>query len=115
MEDVTSLFKDTKSHVLQEVIGKGGVVLGTKAEGKNGLLLQDKELSNKLQQKISKESGVQGFISTDELPKYGINKADKQTILERFNCGPNDVVVLVADQAEPAKKAIGIIEKELTQ
>ncbi len=113
MRDITDLFKETNSHVIQEIINKGGVVLGIKAENFQGVLINDKRFSDELSKEIEKKTGVRGFISTDELPKYGIRKEDKRVIEDSFGCQEKDIVIIVADQKEKAEEAISMIEEAI--
>ena len=79
------------------------------------VLIEDQKLTDSLAKKIEKEAGVKGFISTDELPKYGLNKQDKRNIEEAFGVKEGDVIIMVADQREKAEKAIQIIEAEIAK
>jgi len=115
MKDLTDLLKGSNSHVIQAVMASGGVVLGMKAQGFNGVLIEDREFSNRLSAKLQAQTGCKGFISTDELPKYGLTKEDKQTIEQALEVGEQDVGVFVADKKEVAEKAIAIIEKEIAE
>jgi len=115
MENITELFKNTGSKLIKGIIDSGGVVLATQIEGFAYVLVEDKEYSDVLGKKVEDETGVKGFISTDELPKYGISKEEKQSIEARFKVGPRDVVILVADQEAKAKKAIEVIEAEVAK
>jgi glutamyl-tRNA(Gln) amidotransferase subunit E len=115
MKEITDLLSETNSHVIREVLDSGGVVLGIKDEGFAEVLVEDRKLTDSLAKKVETEAGVKGFISTDELPKYGLNKQDKRNIEEAFGVKEGDVVILVADQKEKAEKAIQIIEKEIAK
>jgi len=113
MKDLTDLLKGSNSHVIQGVTASGGVVLGMKAPGFNGVLIEDREFSNRLSAKLEAEASCKGFISTDELPKYGLTKEDKQAIEQALEVGEQDVGIFVADKKETAEKAIAIVEKEI--
>ncbi len=113
MKDITSLFKETNSQLIKSVIDSGGVIMGIKAEGFSGVLIKEKKFTDSISKKAEKETGIKGFISTDELPKYGINKATKRSIEENFECKEGDVVIFVADQKDKTQKALEIVEKEI--
>jgi len=115
MKEITDLLSETNSHVIRGVLDSGGIVVGIKVEGFSGVLVQDQKLTDSLAKKVEKETEVKGFISTDELPKYGLNKQDKRNIEEAFGVKEGDVVILVADQKEKAEKAIKIIENEIAK
>ena len=115
MKEITDLLGETNSHVIRAVLDSEGAVVGIKAEGFAGVLIEDQKLTDSLAKKVAVETGVKGFISTDELPKYGLNKQDKRNIEEAFGVKEGDVVILVADEREKAEKAIQIIEKEIAK
>lgn len=108
-KELTSLFSKTASHIIEGVIKSGGIVGGVKIIGGNGILLKNNKLSNRVQDEIIAKTGVKGFISTDELPQYGINAVDKKKIMVSCGASAKDVVVLVADQKEKVLPALDII------
>jgi Glu-tRNA(Gln) amidotransferase subunit E-like FAD-binding protein len=108
-QDLTSLFSKTASHIIAGVIKSGGIVGGVKVIGANGVLLKNNRLSNLVQDEIMGKTGVKGFISTDELPQYGINAEDKKKIMSACKATAKDVVVLVADQKDKTMAALDII------
>lgn len=112
-KELTSLFSKTASHIIAGVIKSGGIVGGVKIAGGNGILLKNNKLSNLVQDEIMAKTGVKGFISTDELPQYGINAADKKKIMLSCEATAKDVVVLVADQREKVLPALDIIASML--
>ena len=87
--------------------------MGVKAEDFKGVLIAEREFTDKVADKVEAETGVKGFISTDELPKYGITKEDREKIRESFECEENDTVVIVAHNKDRAEKALLIIESEI--
>lgn len=109
IQDLTSLFSKTASHIIAGVIKGGGIVGGVKISGANGVLLENSKLSNLVQKEIMEKAGVKGFISTDELPQYGINSDDKKLILSACKATNKDVVVLVADKKDNTLAALKII------
>ncbi|MDD5131193.1 MAG: hypothetical protein PHH44_00865 [bacterium] len=114
IQDLTSLFSKTASHIIAGVINNGGIVAGVKINGANGVLIDNDRLSNLVQKEIMDKAGVRGFISTDELPQYGINAEDKKKILAACKATAKDVVVLVADQKDNTMTALGIIASILS-
>lgn len=111
MKDLTELLTGTASHILQGAISAGGVVLGENIPGLNGVLAKDRKLSDSIQKRLEQEAQVKGFISTDELPAYGITQEEKDKILKALGCGSKDVGVLVAAPRPNAEKAIQIIRE----
>ncbi|PIW33130.1 MAG: hypothetical protein COZ37_04985 [bacterium (Candidatus Ratteibacteria) CG_4_10_14_3_um_filter_41_18] len=112
MKEITGLFKSTNSKLIKGIVDSGGAVVGTKVENFVGVLLEKELLATDLQKKVE-ATGAKGFISTDELPKYGISKEDKETIKKEFEAGEKDVVIFVAASQEEATKSVEVIEAEL--
>jgi Glu-tRNA(Gln) amidotransferase subunit E-like FAD-binding protein len=115
MQEITNIFENTNSKLIQSILSAGGVILGIKIENFRGVLVNDKTFSNSLAKRLDSEIGVKGFISTDELPKYGISRAEKEEVERRFDTREGDVVVFVADTREKAEKALEIIKEEVSR
>lgn len=112
MEDLTPLLYTTKSNLLRQVLDRDGVVLGTRAEGYKGILATDHALTTRLSERIG-NAGVEGFISTDELPKYGISIVERDAVEGAFHLGPEDTVIMVAGPRAAAERAVRLLEGEL--
>jgi glutamyl-tRNA(Gln) amidotransferase subunit E len=115
LREITDIFENTGSSLIRGVTERGGIVLGERIEGLAGVLVEDKAYADKLQKKAEEQIGVKGYISTDELPAYGISKEEKEAIESRFDVKGNDVVILVADKEERARKALEIIKEETSR
>lgn len=109
VKDITQVLRNTGSNVVKNAISSGSIALGVKIDGKTGLLVKNERLSDLLQKKISEATGIPGFISTDELPNYGITAAEKNAIEKTFDCGKKDIVVFVVAEKSKAEKAMEII------
>jgi len=105
MEDVTNIFENTGSSLIR----------GTIEENFAGILVEDKAYADALQKKVEEETGVKGYISTDELPAYGITKEEKEAIESRFGVKGNDVVILVADEESKARRALEAIKEDISK
>jgi hypothetical protein len=112
MEDLTPLLYTTKSNLLRQVLDRGGAVLGMRAPGYKGILATDHALTTRLSERI-RSTGVEGFISTDELPKYGISIVERDAAEGAFHLGDRDTVIMVAGPRSAAERAIRILEDEL--
>lgn len=112
MEDLTPLLYTTKSNLLRQVLDRDGVVLGTRAGGYKGILATDHALTTRLSERI-RHTGVDGFISTDELPKYGISMVERDAVEGAFHLGPEDTVLMVAGPRGAAERALRILEEEM--
>jgi glutamyl-tRNA(Gln) amidotransferase subunit E len=113
MQDITEIFVGTNSKLIRSVIDGGGVIQGVKAMNFRGVLVKDRSFSNSLAKKLEREVGLKGFISTDELPRYGISGEEKDKIERAFGARGSDVVIFVADMRERATKALDIIDREV--
>lgn len=109
IKDLTVLFKKTSSHILESAIKNVGAILGLKLDQANGILVSNKKLGTRIQKELDEKTGVHGFISTDELPQYGLTENEKKRILKTFAAAPNDVIVIVADEKQKAQQALTII------
>ncbi|MCK4244609.1 MAG: hypothetical protein KAX20_03185 [Candidatus Omnitrophica bacterium] len=112
MKEITHLFGSTNSKLIKSILDAGGAVMGTRAEGFAGVLLEDQPFATELQKKVE-AAGARGFVSTDELPKYGLSRDDKSVIEKEFEAGEKDVIIFVAAPKEAATKAIEVIEAEI--
>jgi len=110
MKDITELLRGTACTFVLKVIASGGVVLGEKFSGFYGYFPKNKKAATALAAKIKKETGGGGFISTDELPAFGISEVEKKQIEEAFGVTEGDVVIFVVDKKEKAEKALSIVE-----
>jgi len=115
MRDITDLLSGTKSGLIKGVISRGGVVLAEKAENFKNVLVDDPKFAEEVAKTMEKEAGVKGFISTDELPAFGISAGEKHQIEKAFECGENDMVVLVADKKEKAEIGLKVFFEEIAK
>jgi len=115
MEDVTNIFENTGSSLIKGIIERGGVVLGERIKGFAGVLLENKAYADELQKRVEEQAGVKGYISTDELPAYGISKEEKEAIENKFGVTGKDIVILVADEEGKARKALEVIKEDISK
>ncbi len=115
MKDITSLLSDSKSKIIQRCIGTGGSILGIKVPEFYGVLVEDTEFANDLAKSVEEKFGVRGYISTDELPAYGISKKEKEEIEKSFEVEGEDVVIFVATEREKGEDALRFIVNEIEE
>jgi len=113
MKELTDLFKNTNARFIKKSIESGSVVLGIKAENFSGVLVNNKDYAESLANKLNEKFGVKGFISTDELPKYGISAEEKNAVESALGVKEKDVGIFVVDKKEKAEKAIQLINEEV--
>ncbi len=106
--DVTGLFVDTKSKVLQKGVKKGAV-LAALLRKFDGLVGKEVQPGRRLGTEFSdraKTAGVGGIFHTDELPNYGITEKEIKTVRDAIGASAGDAVIMVADEPEKARLAI---------
>jgi len=106
--DVTGLFIDTKSKVLQKGVKKGAV-LAALLRKFGGLVGKEVQPGRRLGTEFSdraKTAGVGGIFHTYELPNYGITDKEVQAVRDAVGAHPEDAVIMVADEPEKARLAI---------
>lgn len=106
--DVTGLFIDTKSKVLQKGVKKGAILAALLRKFK-GLVGKEVQPGRRLGTEFSdraKTAGVGGIFHTDELPNYGITEKEVQTVRDVLGAGPDDAIIMVADDPEKSRLAI---------
>ncbi|RXA17244.1 Glu-tRNA(Gln) amidotransferase subunit GatE [Methanosarcina sp. MSH10X1] len=106
--DITGLFIDTKSKVLQKGVRKGAI-LAALLRKFDGLVGKEVQPGRRLGTEFSdraKTAGVGGIFHTDELPNYGITEKEVQTVRDAIGAHPEDAVIMVADESEKARLAI---------
>src|SRR5437870_13319565 len=77
LRDLTALFRETESKVVQAAMKRGGVVLGWALPGFAGLL------KGKLGPELAAHAriaGVAGIFHSDELPGYGITPSELEAV-----------------------------------
>jgi glutamyl-tRNA(Gln) amidotransferase subunit E len=106
--DVTSVFANTTSKVIQKAL-KGGVVYAVNLTGFSGLVGKEIQPGRRLGTEFSdraRKSGVGGIFHTDELPNYGITKEEVEALRLAVNAREMDCVVMVADSKERSQGAM---------
>jgi len=102
LRDLTSLFRETESKVVQTALKRGGVVLGWGLLGFAGLL------KGKLGPELAAHAriaGVAGIFHSDELPGYGITPSELDAVRKSLGLGASDACVLVAEEEPKARAA----------
>jgi glutamyl-tRNA(Gln) amidotransferase subunit E len=106
--DITGLFVDTKSKVLQKGVKKGAV-LAALLKKFDGLVGKEVQPGRRLGTEFSdraKTAGVGGIFHTDELPNYGITEKEVKAVRDAIGASAGDAVIMVADEPEKARLAI---------
>lgn len=102
LRNLTSLFRETQSKVVQTALKEGGVVLGWALPGFAGLL------KGKLGPELAahaRVAGVAGIFHSDELPGYGIAASELEAVRKTLGLSAQDACILVAEEETKARRA----------
>ena len=110
---LSDLFTNTKARVIQESLGKGGVVIGVRLPKFNGLLGRELSpglrLGTEMSSRASFWGGVGGIFHSDELPAYGITEEEVAAVAGKLKLSSDDAFVIVADLNAKAKDALDAV------
>jgi len=108
-EDVTTVFAETDSGVIDGVLADGGVVRAVALEGFDGVVgtevQPDRRLGTEFADHAARQ-GAGGIFHTDELPAYGISDDEIAALRAAVEADADDAVVFVAAAPETADRAI---------
>ena len=108
-EDVTDLFADCQSKVIQGALSSKGKVLAVRLPGFAGVMNGDEgklRLGAEMAQR-ARARGVKGIFHSDELPAYGISGDYVDKLRAHLGMtGENDAFVLCAASAAKAQSAL---------
>jgi len=102
IQDLTEIFINTNSQMIQKSISSESVVLGLKLEGFAGKI-GSKEMDSEGSQlprlgrelaSSAKQAGVAGIFHSDELPAYGITETEVKIVREKMSLNSKDAFVL---------------------
>ncbi|WP_456472364.1 Glu-tRNA(Gln) amidotransferase subunit GatE [Methanocaldococcus sp.] len=114
--DVTEIFRDCKSKIIQRAIKDNGKVKAIILKKFSGLVGREIQPGRRLGTEFSDRAkiiaGVGGIFHTDELPKYGISEEDVKKLREFLKADEEDCIIIVADKEDKAIKALeAVIER----
>ena len=113
MKEITDIFKNTNSKFIKSGLAEGKIVIGEKIPEFEGILINDKIYAERLAVELKTKFGIKGFISTDELPAYGISQKEKEDVCSSFDCGINDIVIFIIDTREKCETAMMYLLEEI--
>ena len=116
--DVSGVFEETDSGVIGGALADDGRVQAVRLDGFDGLVGREIQPDRRLGTELSdhaKRHGAGGVFHTDELPDYGVTEGEVEDLRDAVDAGPEDAVVLVADDPETANLAIdAVVERAQT-
>ncbi|KXB04311.1 glutamyl-tRNA amidotransferase [candidate division MSBL1 archaeon SCGC-AAA382A13] len=108
--DVTNVFSNTDSKILDKAISNGGGVFAVKLEGLSGLLgkelIPDHRFGTELSDYAKVYGKVDGIFHTDELPSYGITEEEVNRLEDEVGALEDDAVVIIADNENKSRKGL---------
>ncbi|WP_265111634.1 Glu-tRNA(Gln) amidotransferase subunit GatE [Halosolutus halophilus] len=111
-QDVSSVFEDTESGVINGALNSGGSVMAVPLYEFDGLVGREIAPDRRLGTEFSdhaKRHGAGGIFHTDELPAYGVTEGEVEALREAVGAGPEDAVAIVADDTDTAETAIDAV------
>ncbi len=114
--DVTEIFKDCKSKIIQNALKNNGKVKAIILKEFAGLVGKEiqpgRRLGTEFSDRAKVVAGVKGLFHTDELPKYGISEEEVKKLREFLNVDEKDAIIIIADKEEKVDKALeAVIER----
>ncbi len=109
VKDLSALFRQTKCKVIKTALEEGGLVLAVKLPKFRGLLGPTDKGVKRIGPEMAAHariSGVKGLFHSDELPGYGITKAEVEDVASALSAENGDAFVLIADQESKARAAM---------
>lgn len=109
VKDVTALFRQTKCKVIKGALDEGGIVVSAKLPKFSGLLGPTEKGVKRIGPEMAahaRVSGVKGLFHSDELPGYGVTKAEVEDVTSALGIENGDAFVLIADQEPKARAAL---------
>ncbi len=102
--DVGDMLSGSQSKIVQSALRQGGIVHGVRLHGFKGLLKRELVPGVRLGTEMAKRAAfwgrVGGIFHSDELPAYGIESAQVESIAKKLDCRETDAFVVIADQRE---------------
>jgi aspartyl-tRNA synthetase len=117
--DITDLVKDTDFKVLQQILQAGGTVKAIRVEG-GGTAFSRKALDELSE--VAAQGGAKGLLWAkvgpedwqSSLSKF-LPEDKKGAVNTRLGAGPDDLLLIVADQGEIASRSLGLLRLEIAR
>lgn len=104
--DVSQIFKETKSNILKKELEQGKA-FAVPLKGFSGILgteiIQRRRIGTEISDYAKTYSSLNGLFHRDELPNYGITKAELSALEKMLNIKKEDSFILVAGKEEECK------------
>lgn len=117
--DVTSLFENTSSKVLQKGLkSENGKIVAILLKGFDGFVGREVMPGRRLGTEFSdkgKALGVTGLFHTDELPAYGITPEEVEKLRSFMKAAPEDAVIMMAGREDMIRRAMEAVVERAQQ
>ncbi|MFH1408499.1 MAG: Glu-tRNA(Gln) amidotransferase subunit GatE [Nanoarchaeota archaeon] len=117
--EITSLFKNTQSHLLNGAIRNGEGVFGLLLKEGAGLmgtsLIEGVRLGTDWAQYAKNHSGIGGILHGDELPAYGMTQEEVDGVKKQLGVKKNDGYLIFVGQKDVVLKAIAVVRERHTK
>ncbi|MBN1159796.1 MAG: Glu-tRNA(Gln) amidotransferase subunit GatE [Candidatus Diapherotrites archaeon] len=109
--NVTGVFNNTDSKVIKEMLrAENGAVIAVKLSNLAGKIGGEKpRFGSELAGYAKVKAGVEGLFHSDELPAYGITKAEVENVRKKLQCKNEDAFALVAADRDSAELAMTVV------
>ncbi|MEF8800485.1 MAG: Glu-tRNA(Gln) amidotransferase subunit GatE [Halolamina sp.] len=107
--ELSHVFEDTDSGVIQSALDSGGTVTAVALYGFDGLVGREIQPDRRLGTEFSdhaKRAGAGGIFHTDELPASGVTEDEVASLNAAVDAGEGDAVAIVAAGGDVAEQAI---------
>jgi glutamyl-tRNA(Gln) amidotransferase subunit E len=109
IKDLTGLFNGTKCKVVKSAVENHGRVLAVKLPKFAGTLGRTEAGVKRLGAEMAahaRVAGVKGLFHSDELPGYGMTRAETEDVITELQVAPGDAFFLVADDEAKSRAAV---------
>ncbi|HIJ16829.1 MAG TPA: Glu-tRNA(Gln) amidotransferase subunit GatE [Thermoplasmata archaeon] len=109
IKDLTPLLRGTSCRVFRSAVDAGGRILAAKLPKFAGTLGRTEAGVKRLGAEMAahaRVAGVKGLFHSDELPGYGVTRAEVEDIATELAVGPEDAFVLVAEEEGRARAGL---------
>jgi glutamyl-tRNA(Gln) amidotransferase subunit E len=118
-KDVSRILADAPSNLIKAAFERKDEIIGIKLRGFNEMLKKqiqgERTVAKEIVDYLKHFTGMQGFIHTDELPKYGIEEKHVFQLKQLFGAGNEDAVAFVFGKKAACERALTLIADRAEQ
>lgn len=118
-KDVSRILKDAESGLVKGAFEREEKIIGMKLKGFDGILKKiicgERTYAKEFVDYLKHFTHMQGFIHTDELPKYGITEKHVFELKKLFTGGNEDLVAFVTGSEADCRRALNVLADRAEQ